>query len=86
MYRIVCTKEVANDTRGDHRRAVMASGFRDHSGAIATAANWVERHYPGALYDTGVWHIQPLSLFVRVEKEHPSGANAGASASLPAMT
>lgn len=81
MYRIVCTSDVAKDTTRDHRRAVMASGFCDLSGAMATAANWVERHHPGAIYETGVWHISPLNLVVAVEKDHPLRPGA----TIPAM-
>ena len=88
MYQIVCTRDLADEAGSHARRAVIASGFRDRSDAIATAQRWVERHHPSAIYRKGAWYLQQLGLFVKID---PSACDAAAGRvheegrSLPAL-
>jgi hypothetical protein len=56
MYRIIRLSKQPSELSQGSKIAIVASGFTDSSDAALSAANWVKRHIPDAVYDQQTSH------------------------------
>jgi hypothetical protein len=56
MYRMIRLSQKPSELSQGSKIAIVASGFSDSSDAALTAANWVKRYVPDAIYDQQTSH------------------------------